>query len=127
MKTFEDQVRSVIEANTSPTYDKAQALRLYAEKSEMDALVTEDMNRYRDALEATGGTFGDIEPISRFHEAFQGDVDAAYAAAVVGLETEAFLEEIRENVGLQNAGLLILASANGIHGRLPTRRPIDES
>ena len=113
MKTFEDQVRSVIESNTNPTYDKAQALRLYVEKSKMDALVTEDMERYRVALDATGGTFDDIEPISRFHEAFQGDVDAAYAAAVVGLETEAFLEKIRENVGLQNAGLLVLDSPSG--------------
>ena len=37
MKTFEDQVRSVIESNATPAYDKAQALRLYAEQSEMDA------------------------------------------------------------------------------------------
>ena len=113
MKTFEDQVRSVIESNTNSTYDKAQALRLYVEKSTMDAYVTEDMERYRVALDATGGEFDDIEPISRFHEAFQGDVDAAYAAAVVGLETEAFLEKIRENVELQNAGLLVLDSENG--------------
>ena len=113
MKTFEDQVRSVIESNTNPAYDKAQALRLYVEKSEMDALVSEDMNRYREALETTGGMVDDIEPISRFHEAFQGEVDVAYAAAVVGLETEAFQEKIRENVGLQNAGLLVLDSANG--------------
>ena len=32
MKTFEDQVRSVIESNTNPAYDKAQALRLYVEQ-----------------------------------------------------------------------------------------------
>ena len=113
MKTFEDQVRPVIESNTNPTYNKAQALRLYVEKSEMDALLQEDMDRYKGALEATGEAFGDIEPISRFHEAFQSEVDVAYAAAAVGLETEAFVEQIRENVGLQNAGLLVLASANG--------------
>ena len=113
MKTFEDQVRSVIESNTNPTYDKAQALRLYAEQSEMEALVQEDMERYKSALEETGGAFGDIEPIFRFHEAFQGEVDVAHAAAAVGLETETFLEKIRENVGLQNAGLLVLDSANG--------------
>ena len=113
IKTFEDQVRSVIESNTNPSYDKAQALRLYVEKSEMDVLLQEDMDRYREALEATGGAIGGIEPISRFHEAFEGTVDAAHAAAVVGLETEAFLEKIRENVGLQNAGLLVLDSANG--------------
>ena len=40
-------------------------------------------------------------------------MDASYAAAVVGLETEPFLEKIRENVGLQNIGLLVLDSPNG--------------
>ena len=113
MKTFEDQVRSVIESNATPAYDKAQALRLYVEQSEMDTRVQEDMERYRDALEATGGAIGGIEPISRFHEAFQGPVDVAYAAAVVGLETEVFQERIRENIGLQNVGLLALAGENG--------------
>ena len=113
MKIFEDQVRPVIESNTNPTYDKAQALRLYVDKSKMDALIAEDMERYKETLEATGGTFGDIEPISRFHEVFQGDVNAAYAAAVVGLEIEVFQEKIRENVGLQNAGLLVLEGESG--------------
>ena len=108
MKTFEDQVRPVIESNTNPPYDRAQALRLYVEKSVMDVFLQEDMERYREALEDTGGEFDGIEPISRFHEVFQGDVDAAYAAAVVGLETEALLEQIRKNVGLQNVGLLVL-------------------
>ena len=113
MKTFEDQVRSVIESNTNPPYNKAQALRLYVEKSDMDARVGEDMERYREALEATGGALGGVEPISRFHEAYQGPVDAAYAAAVVGLETETFLEKVRENTGLQNVGLLGLDTENG--------------
>ena len=110
MKTFEDEVRSVIESNATPAYDKEQALRLYVAQSEMDALLQEDTDRYRGALEATGGAFGGIEPISRFHEVFQGTVDASYAAAAVGLETEAFLEKIRENIGLQNIGLLVLDS-----------------
>ena len=113
MKTFEDEVRPVIESNATPAYDKEQALRLYVEQSEMDALLQEDTDRYRAALEATGGAFDGIEPISRFHEVFQGTVDAAYAAAVVGLETEAFLEKIRENIGLQDIGLLVLDSENG--------------
>ena len=113
MKTFEDQVRSAIESTTNPSYNKAQALRLYVEQSVMDARVGEDMERYREALEATGGAVGGVEPISRFHEAFQGPVDAAYAAAVVGLETETFLERVRENTGLQNVGLLALEGENG--------------
>ncbi len=110
MKTFEDEVRPVIESNATPAYDKAQALRLYVAQSDMDALLQEDTDRYKAALEATGGAFDGIEPISRFHEVFQGPVDAAYAAAVVGLEAEAFLKKIRENIGLQNMGLLVLDS-----------------
>ena len=113
MKTFEDEVRAVIESNATPAYDKAHALRLYVEQSNMNALIEKDIERYKQALEATGGLFGDIEPISRFHEVFRGPVDAAYAAAVVGLETEALLEKIRENIGLQNAGLLVLDTPNG--------------
>ena len=110
IKTFEDRVRAVIESTTNPTYDKPQALRLYVEKSVMDELLQRDMERYRVALDATGGEFDGIEPISRFHEAFQGPVSVAHGAAVVGLEAEAFLEQIQENVGLQNAGLLVLES-----------------
>ena len=113
MKTFEDQVRAAIESNPSPPYNKAQALRLYVEQADMDARVSEDMETYRVALAATGGTFDGVEPVSRFHEAFQGPVDAAYAAAVVGLQTETFLERVRENTGLQNLGLLPLDNPNG--------------
>ena len=102
-----------MKATTNPPYNKAQALRLYVEKSDMDARVGVDMERYREALVETGGVVGGVEPISRFHEAFQGPVDAAYAAAVVGLETETFLERVRENTGLQNVGLLALEGENG--------------
>ena len=113
MKTFEDEVRSVIESNPNPPYNKAQALRLYVEKSDMDVLVGKDMEKYRAALAATGGTFGGVEPVSRFHEAFQGPIDAAYAASVVGLQTDTFLARVRENTGLQNVGLLALDNPNG--------------
>ena len=113
MNKFEDQVRSAIESHANPPYDKAQALRLYVQKSDLDARVEEDINRYRNALEATGGQFGGVEPISRFHEVFQGPVDAAYAAAVVGLGTETFLQNVREKLGLQNLGLLALDGENG--------------
>ena len=47
-------------------------LRLYVEKSVMDSLREEDTQRYKMALEATGGVFGGIEPVHRFYEAFQG-------------------------------------------------------
>ena len=112
MKTFGDQVRSVIQQSPNPPYDKPQALRLYAE-STMDALVREDIARYRRAIEASGGVFGGIEPIQQLVKQFEGPLDAAYAAAEVGLETDDFLKKIRENSTLQNAGLLVLGVENG--------------
>ena len=93
MKTFEDEVRSVIESNVTPAFDKAHALRLYVEQAVMDGLIAEDMDRYETALEATGGAVDDIEPIFRFHEVFQEPVDAAYAAAVVGLANRSLPRE----------------------------------
>lgn len=113
MKTFEDQLRSVIEQNRNPSYDKAQALRLYAEKSEMDSLVREDIARYRRAIEAAGGVFGGSEPIQQLVKQFEGPFDATHAAAEVGLETDEFLKKIRENSALQNAGLLVLGVEKG--------------
>ena len=113
MKTFEDQVRSVIEHSRNPSYDKAQALRLYAEKSKMDNLVREDIARYRQAIEAAGGVFGGSEPIQQLVKQFEGPIDATHAAAEVGLETDEFLQKIRENSALQNAGLLVLSVENG--------------
>ena len=108
MKTFEDQVRGVVEKNPNPPYDKARALSLYAEKATMDAFIGEDTNRYRQSLEAAGGIFGGIEPIQRFHEAFHAPLDVTHAAASVGLETQTFLARVRQNTSLQNLGLLVL-------------------
>ena len=108
MKTFEDGVRAVVEKNPNPPFDKARALQLYTEQSVMDGLVLEDTERYQRALEAAGDVFGGIEPVQRFYEAFQGPLGAAHAAAAVGLETEAFLQRIQGNAGLQNLGLLVL-------------------
>ena len=113
MKTFEDQVRSVIVQNPNASYDKAQGLRLYAEKSRMNSLVREDIARYRRALEDAGGVFGGSEPIQQLVKQFEGPLDATHAAAEIGLETDDFLKEIRKNRTLQNAGLLVLAVGKG--------------
>ncbi len=112
MQTFEDEVRAVVEQADNPPFNKDRALDLYVEKTEMDELVAEDIERFRTALEKTGGVFGGIEPVQRLHEAFQAPLSAAHAASAVGLETETFLEKIRENVGLQNL-LGILTVENG--------------
>ena len=68
----------------------------------MDSLVREDIVRYRQAIEDAGGVFGGIEPIQQLVKQFDGPLDAENAAAEVGLETDNFLQEIRENSTLQS-------------------------
>ena len=64
-------------------------------------------------LKAAGGVFGGSEPIQQLVKQFEGSLDAAHAAAEVGLETANFLQRIRENSTLQNVGLLVLGVENG--------------
>ena len=113
MKTFEDEVRAVFEKQPDSAI-KAQVLRLYVAKSDMDAYVEADTQRYKTALEKTGGVFGGIEPVSRFYEAFHGPLDAPHAAAAVGLETETFLKEIHEKPSLRNLGLAGLLDGGNV-------------
>ena len=108
MKEVTDQVRAVIESNNNPAYNKAHALQLYVADLTMDSKVNEDLVRYQRALTATGNAITDVEPVSRFHEAFHSPLDLSFAAAAVGLEPSVFLSKIRENAGLQSAGLLVL-------------------
>ena len=112
MQEFDDDVRAVIEAHVNPPYDKAQALRLYVEQATMDDWLAVDTERFRAALEAAGGIFGETEPVERFHQRFGEPLDAAQAAAAVGYSTSAFREEI-ENGKLQTFGLQSLLPEDG--------------
>ena len=113
MKVFEDEVRGVVEQNVNPPFNKDRALRLYVEKAKMDKFLEEDTARYRQALEKTGDVFGGIEPVQRFHEAFQRPLNAAHAAAAVGVGTADFLQKVRGNASLKNLGLGVLTGARG--------------
>ena len=113
MKTFEDVVRGTYEQLPENPI-KEQVLRLYVEKTEMDRFVDEDTARYRDALEATGGIFGGIEPVHRFHEKFQEALDASHAAASLGLQESVFVKAIGGNSGLQELGLAGLLSGGNV-------------
>ncbi len=114
IKEFEDDVRGVVEQIENPIFDKEQALRLYVEKSVMDAHIEVDKEHYKTALEETGGVFGGIEPVSRLYEEFQDPLDASHAAAAVGLETSAFRAEIDEKSSLQNLGLTSLLDGGNV-------------
>ena len=114
MKTLDDQVRSVIENTNNPLYDKDHALRLYVTQETLNTLFVEDTARYKTALEKTGGIFGGIEPVHRFYEDFQAPLEAPYAAAALGLQTEAFLSQITEKSSLQNLGLTALTNGGNV-------------
>ena len=122
MKTFTDQVRSVIEQTANPRYDKDYALLLYVTQNKMDALLAEDTARYKTALEKTGGVFGGVEPVHHFHEAFHDALEAPDAAATVGLQTEDFLSQIRVKSSLQNLGLTGLTSGGNVKRDAWTQR-----
>ena len=125
MKKFEDSVRAAIEQDDNAPYNKEQALRLYAKQSVLDNLVAKDTLRFQQALEKIGGPFAndasrhrffkqhENEPIQRFHELFQAPLNASDAAAAVGLETDAFLTQIRVKQSLKNLGLQTLIDENG--------------
>ncbi len=113
IKAINDQVRNVVENDDNPSYNKEHTLQIYVEQSRIDEALRKDAERYQRALEETGSVFGVVEPISRSYEEFNGPIYASYAAAEVGLETEVFLENIRENAGLRNLGLLALDSEGG--------------
>ena len=109
IKPFTDDVRAVIQAAQDTIYDKDYALRLYVEQPVMDILVEGDTERFITALTKTGNSSGGIdEPISRFHETYNSYLDAAHAAAAVGLLKNMFLSKIQENVNLQSFGLQVL-------------------
>ena len=116
MKTFEDVMRTTIELTENPTYDKTQALRLYVGQDKMDTLLEQDTEKYRQALvQATGHGFEDIEPVHRAHEVFEQPLDAAYAAAALGLKTEALVQQIQDKQSLQNLGLTALLGGGTIN------------
>ncbi len=108
MKEFTDTVRQAIEQTPNPLYDKAYALRLYVEQSVMDSLISQDAQKYQNALHQTGGKIGGIEPVQRFHEEYHKLVSAAHAAATLGLQTETLMLKIQENTDLQTIGLHVL-------------------
>ena len=116
MKTFEDVMRTTIELTENPNYDKTQALRLYVGQNKMDKLLEQDTEKYRQALvEATGQGFEEIEPVHRAHEVFEQPLDAADAAAALGLKTEALVQQIQDKQSLQSLGLTTLLGGGTIN------------
>ena len=110
MQRFEDEVRADAENKVDPPFNKERVLRLYVPRAVMDKHLDNDTQRFKVALEATGNAFDvdGAEPVQFLSERFQDPLDAAHAAAALGLETAALLAEIDKNPSLQNLGLASL-------------------
>ncbi len=111
IQLFEDEVRAVTEKKEDPPFDKGEVFRLYVPQNEMDGYLRQDTQRFKAALEATGNAFDvdGTEPVQFLSERFKDPLNAAHAAAAVGLETEVLRDKIEKNSSLQNglANLLI--------------------
>lgn len=114
IKPFTDEVRAVIEATQDPIFAKDHALQLYVEQAVMDIWIEKDTEEFRTALRKTGNSPDSIEsePISRFHGMYNSHLDAAHAAAAVGLSKNVFLSKIQENANLQSFGLQVLVEGS---------------
>jgi len=100
IKPFTDVIRAVIQAKEDPIFNKAYALQLYVEQAVMDILVEKDTERFLTALRQTGNS-SKPELVSDFHGIYNNDsLDAAHAAAAVGLPKNVFLSKIRERADL---------------------------
>lgn len=117
IKDFEDGVREVVEGLENPPFNKAHVMRLYVEKDVMNTHIAEDKERYRVALESTGGLVTDIEPVFRFHEVFHSPLDAVGAASAIGLETDTFIQGIRSSDFLRSRGLSVFETFGGSMNR----------
>ncbi|MFT5430674.1 MAG: hypothetical protein ACI9OJ_001350 [Myxococcota bacterium] len=106
IKDFTDDVRPVLlETTGSATYDRDKALALYPAADRMARHVSEDIKRFRDAVEKTGGHLGGshkTEPITLLSRQFTADLSAAHAAAEMGLPLKEFRQRIR--AASDNAG-----------------------
>jgi mono/diheme cytochrome c family protein len=89
-----DQVRSHVEKN-SQAYtlrDVATIKAVYGLEPRIRALLQDDNARYEKALDEAGVRQGDDDPVSNSALAYEGTLDAARAAAELGISTDALLQ-----------------------------------
>jgi tetratricopeptide (TPR) repeat protein len=88
-----DQVRAHAEKNASAfADDDLKAVRtLYPPEADFRALLKEDAERFRKAVEATGAKVGETEPVAALAERFEAELDLTHAAAELGLTPAALL------------------------------------
>jgi mono/diheme cytochrome c family protein/sugar lactone lactonase YvrE len=93
-----DQVRGHVEKNSNAfsAQERETILALYLPREKFTALLRDDAERFRKAVEKTGAHLGTTEPIVSLAQRFEAEVDLALASAEAGLAPEKFKRELQE-------------------------------
>ncbi|MDW8266024.1 MAG: c-type cytochrome domain-containing protein [Gemmataceae bacterium] len=91
-----DQIRDYVQKNPkafSPS-DVELIKALYVPADRMKALMEEDAERFRQAVEKTGNRITPYEPVSTMTLRYEADVDLPTAAAEIGIPPQEFLQRL---------------------------------
>jgi WD40 repeat protein len=93
----DDQIRDYVDKNPKAfSKSDGEVIRaLYPPAKKMQALMDEDAERFRRALERTGNKVSAFEPVMTLTLRYEGDVDLPTAAAELGLKPD----DLRQRVG----------------------------
>jgi hypothetical protein len=110
----DDQIRDHVAKNRRSFSRKdAELVRaLYVPRAKMRALMEEDAERFRKAVEKTGNRVEGAEPVMSMTLRYEADLDLPTVAAEVGLRPEAFRERLTASEKLaRNLGALKVSGA----------------
>ncbi len=110
----DDQIRDYVDKNPKAfSKNDAELIRaLYPPAKRMQALMDEDAERFRKALEKTGNKVSAFEPVMTLTLRYEGDVDLPTAGAELGLKPE----DLRQRVGGSERAARNLGSLRGAGG-----------
>lgn len=98
----DDEIRDPVLENRPAFPEADDILSLYPPREEMRALMDQDAERFRQAVEATGSSISENgEPVVNMAARFRRDLDLRQSAAETGLEPGPFLAGIELAPGIQ--------------------------
>lgn len=100
-----DQVRAHLAKNpTAFTESEAKQIRtLYVPPEKLTSLLEEDADRFKAAVEKTGGRVSGTDPVVALASRFEQDLDLALAAAELGLTPAEFGKRLQSSPALARA------------------------
>ena len=103
MKDITDDIRPNLQLTRSAAFDLIKAQTLYPPQEQINALLKEDNERFRGAVQAYGGTVSPnraSEPVSALYQRYSSEINLPLAAAEVGLSPTEFADRIRRSDSL---------------------------